>query len=64
MSGTGTPAGRHRLVMRYEPPEVREGLWLSGLGLVLLLALSGWELWARRRRQAPAPAAGRAGSPG
>jgi hypothetical protein len=43
------PAGRHRLVMRYDPPEVREGLWLSGLGLVLLVVLGGWDLLAWRR---------------
>jgi len=30
------PAGRHTLVMHYEPPEVRVGIWLSVSGLVLL----------------------------
>ncbi|MCM2333869.1 MAG: hypothetical protein NDI82_07960, partial [Anaeromyxobacteraceae bacterium] len=37
------PAGRHRLVMRYEPPEVRIGVALSGLGLLLLAGLAAWE---------------------
>jgi hypothetical protein len=37
------PAGRHRLELRYAPPEVRHGLWLSALGLALLLGLAAWE---------------------
>jgi membrane protein YfhO len=36
------PAGRHRLELTYEPPELRLGLALSGAGAVLLLALAGW----------------------
>jgi hypothetical protein len=51
------PAGRHRLVMRYDPPEVRQGLALSGLGLALLVALAAWELRAGRARTGPARAA-------
>jgi hypothetical protein len=47
------PTGRHRLVMRYDPPEVRRGLAISGAGLVLLLALVAWEERARRRRPVP-----------
>jgi hypothetical protein len=43
------PQGRHRLVMRYDPPEVRLGLALSAAGLVLLLALAAWEERAGRR---------------
>jgi len=39
------PAGRHRLVMTYEPPEVTVGLALSALGIVTALAL----LLVRRR---------------
>jgi hypothetical protein len=50
------PAGRHRLVMRYDPPEVRQGLALSGLGLVLLSALAVLEERSRRAR-AGAPTA-------
>lgn len=44
------PPGRHRLVMRYDPPEVRLGLWLSGAGLALLAATAWWE---RRRARPP-----------
>jgi hypothetical protein len=33
------PAGRHRLEMTYEPPEVATGIWLSGLGLAVAAAL-------------------------
>lgn len=39
------PAGRHRLTMRYEPPEVLAGLAMSALGVLLLLALA----WTARR---------------
>jgi hypothetical protein len=46
------PAGRHRLVMRYRPPEVGAGVALSGLGLVLLAALAAWEERERRSRRA------------
>ena len=42
------PAGRHRLAMTYDPPEVRAGLALSGLGLVLLLVVA----WMARRGSA------------
>jgi hypothetical protein len=34
------PAGRHRLEMAYDPPELRVGLVLSGLGAVLSLLLA------------------------
>lgn len=40
------PAGRHRVVMRYEPPEVRAGLWGSAAGLLLLAGLAAWG-WRR-----------------
>jgi hypothetical protein len=33
------PAGRHRLEMTYEPPEVTAGIWLSALGLAIAAAL-------------------------
>jgi hypothetical protein len=33
------PAGRHALVMRYEPPEVRVGAWITLVGLVGVAAL-------------------------
>jgi hypothetical protein len=42
------PPGRHRLEMRYEPPEVRTGLLVSGLGLLILVALAAFE--SRRPR--------------
>jgi hypothetical protein len=45
------PAGRHELVMRYEPPEVRVGGWLSAVGLLATLALAAFE--ARRLRPRP-----------
>jgi hypothetical protein len=42
------PPGRHRLVMRYDPAEVRAGMAVSVLGLILLGLLAWWEL--RRER--------------
>jgi hypothetical protein len=44
------PGGRHRLVMRYAPPEVQAGLALSAVGLALLAALAAWEERIRRAR--------------
>jgi hypothetical protein len=43
------PAGRHVLVMRYRPPEVRTGLWVSALGLGVL----GVWIASMRRKRAP-----------
>jgi hypothetical protein len=37
--GVPFPAGRHLLEMRYDPPEARLGLWLSGAGAIAALAL-------------------------
>jgi hypothetical protein len=46
------PAGRHVLVMTYDPPELRHGLALSAAGGVLVLLLAA--LAARGRRKAAA----------
>jgi len=43
------PPGRHRLVLRYRPPEVTAGWALSALGLALLAALAAHEARAWRR---------------
>jgi hypothetical protein len=43
------PAGRHVLEMRYRPPEVRTGLWVSALGLGVL---GVWIAFMRRKRVA------------
>jgi uncharacterized membrane protein YfhO len=40
------PAGRHRLVMTYAPPEVALGWWCSAVGLAALVALA----WLDRSR--------------
>ena len=44
------PPGRHRLVMRYEPMELRVGLWVSALGLVTIALLAVGALRDVRRR--------------
>lgn len=51
------PGGRHSLVMRYEPPELREGWLVSALGSVATIALGGHALFVRRRRPGEGPAA-------
>jgi hypothetical protein len=43
------PAGRHALVMRYDPPEVRRGVLLSAAGLASLGGIA-FALWRRRSR--------------
>jgi hypothetical protein len=48
------PAGHHRLVMRYRPPELRAALAAGGGGLLFLAALLFLELRSRRRPLEPA----------
>jgi hypothetical protein len=45
------PAGRHRLTMTYEPPEVRTGgaLTLAGLVALVAVALVEWRRWRASR---------------
>jgi hypothetical protein len=45
------PAGRHILEMRYDPPEVRIGWFISLIGALALAALSAFE-WRRKRSTA------------
>jgi hypothetical protein len=47
------PAGRHTLEMRYQPPEVRYGLWLSLAGLAATIGGSTWLHRRRDRRGGP-----------
>jgi hypothetical protein len=42
------PAGRHRLELIYDPPELATGLAVSGAGVALLLALAALALRGRR----------------
>jgi hypothetical protein len=44
------PPGRHVLEMRYDPPEVRMGAWITLAGAALLLA-HAWRAHARGRRR-------------
>jgi hypothetical protein len=46
------PAGRHALELVYDPPEVRVGLALTGVGALLVLLLA---VLAARRARAEAP---------
>jgi Bacterial membrane protein YfhO len=51
------PAGKHRVVFRFESQAMRRGLMLSIGSLVVVLALFALDFVMRRRRAAPAPAA-------
>jgi len=52
--GVPFPAGRHQVVMRYEPPEVAWGLGLSAIGLAACLGVAAWPRRRRRGRGAAA----------
>ncbi len=45
------PPGRHRLVMRYDPIEIRVGWWISAAGLTAVAALGLVAERERRRRR-------------
>lgn len=49
------PAGRHRLELRYDPPAVRLGLWISAAGAALVALLAARAAWLSRRPVAGAP---------
>jgi hypothetical protein len=44
------PAGRHMLIMRYEPPELRIGIATSAVGALGLVAVTAMGAWQRRGR--------------
>ena len=48
------PPGRHVLEMRYDPPEVRLGLWITAGGIAVLVALA-WRALRPRARARSAP---------
>jgi uncharacterized membrane protein YfhO len=45
--GVAVPAGSHRVVMKFRPPSARNGLVLSGISTIALLAFCG------RRKRSP-----------
>ena len=45
------PTGRHAVELRYDPPPVRQGIVVSGLGVVALVVLVASGLTARARRR-------------
>jgi hypothetical protein len=51
MRAARVPAGRHRLVYRYEPTSVRLGAALSLAGLLTLAGLAAWSRRTRRDRE-------------
>jgi hypothetical protein len=57
LRAVSVPAGKHRVVFRFESPAMRRGLLLSVGSLVVVLALFGVDFFIRRRRAAPPPVA-------
>lgn len=60
LRGVVVPGGVHEIVMKYEPEELRTGLWLSGFGLLTMMAAFVWSGvgWAVDRRGPRGTAAG------
>ncbi len=50
LQGVPLPAGEHEVVLKYEPRELRIGLWSTGLASVAMLGIWGWALWDWRKR--------------
>jgi hypothetical protein len=48
--GVPVPPGEVHFALVYWPDSVRNGLWISGLTLALLLLVCGWRWWQRGRR--------------
>jgi hypothetical protein len=48
MVAVAVPQGTHRIAFHYRAPGQRTGALLSGVALLILIALVGWE-WRRRR---------------
>lgn len=49
--GIPLPAGTHRVELRYDPPALRLGLWISGVAWAAMLAVFGAAAWARTGRR-------------
>ena len=58
------PPGRHRVELTYDPPELRTGLALSGLGAALVLLLAVRAVTGSRRAPTAAPDDTRPPAPG
>jgi hypothetical protein len=51
--GIWVPAGESAFTLRYQPNSVRNGLWISGATLLLLLGATLWHGWNVRRAARP-----------
>jgi hypothetical protein len=49
--GVPVPSGRHEVRLRFEPPGLRVGFLLAGLGMVAAVAPSSVRSWRRRRSE-------------
>lgn len=52
LRGVPVPAGEHTIEMRYDPIELRAGLWTTGVTGIAVIALVGWNAfsWLAGRR--------------
>jgi hypothetical protein len=48
------PAGKHAVLLKYDPPEFRRGAWVTVVGIVLLLACAAAGFVVGARKRAPA----------
>ena len=59
LRGVPVPGGRHTIEMRYDPIELRAGLWITGVTGLGVTALAGWNAssWLTGRQGTPVPPA-------
>lgn len=55
LRGVPVPAGEHTIEMRYDPVELRVGLWTTGITGLVLLALAAWNGFVPLRGGVRAP---------
>ncbi len=53
LRGVPIPAGQHTVELRYEPPALRLGLFLSGVSTAAMLAVFAFAAWSRFGRRMP-----------
>lgn len=54
LRSVAVPAGEHTVELRYEPPSLTLGLWISAAAAIAMLDVLALALWERRRALAPA----------
>ncbi len=64
LRGVPVPGGEHTIEMRYDPIELKVGLWTTGVTGMAVIALAGWNAfsWWTGRRSISPPAVPSGGS--